>query len=167
MIIWFTGQPKSGKTTLARLLSTELKCPWIDGDVVRKLVGNNDYSYLGRVENINLIQEMAVVSHRHNKYCVVSAVAPFRDQRDRFKTEHDVLEIYLKGTQVSDHHVSYYQPPLACFELDTHLFTPDVCLLSIMKKIAHENYPSNPDVGAHPSSPSQGLQVLRAGTQQS
>ena len=77
------------------MLSTELKCPWIDGDEVRRIVGNHDYSELGRRENIELIQDMAVVSNRHNKYCVVSAVAPFRDQRDRFKSEHSVLEVYL------------------------------------------------------------------------
>jgi adenylylsulfate kinase-like enzyme len=138
MIIWFTGQPKSGKTTLARLLSNELKCPWIDGDVVRKLVGNNDYSELGRRENIDLIQEMAVVSHRHNKYCVVSAVAPFRDQRDRFKTEHDVLEVYLPTppNHKTARHVTYYEPPVQYFlEVNTFLFTPDVCLAKIMDSL--------------------------------
>lgn len=137
MIIWFTGQPKSGKTTLARLLSTELKCPWIDGDEVRRIVGNYDYSELGRRENIELIQDMAVVSHRHSKYCVVSAVAPFRDQRDRFKSEHAVLEVYLKSMAVvTPHHVPYYEPPLVYFlELDTYLFTPEACLDKIMETL--------------------------------
>jgi adenylylsulfate kinase-like enzyme len=137
MIIWFTGQPKSGKTTLAKLLSTELKCPWIDGDEVRRIIGNHDYSELGRRENIELIQRMAVVSNRHNKYCVVSAVAPFRDQRDKFKSEHNVLEVYLKSMIVRiGHHVPYYEPPLLYFlELDTYLFTPEYCLGRIMETL--------------------------------
>jgi len=118
------------------MLSTELKCPWIDGDEVRRIVGNHDYSVPGRRENIELIQNMAVVSHRHNKYCVVSAVAPFRDQRDRFKSEHNVLEVYLKSVTITHHHVPYYELPTVYFlELDTSMFTIKACLDKIMETI--------------------------------
>jgi len=138
MIIWFTGQPKSGKTTLARSLSKELGCPWIDGDRVREMVGNHDYSIEGRRENISLIQQIALVSDRHNKYCVVSAVAPFRDQRDAFKQRHNVLEVYLPTppNHKTAHHVPYYEPPVQYFlEVNTFLFTPDVCLAKIMDSL--------------------------------
>ena len=62
MIYWFTGQPSSGKTTLGsklhKFLETE-KRNWrksvfhIDGDDLRKLTVNKDYSDKGR-ENICL-----------------------------------------------------------------------------------------------------------------
>jgi hypothetical protein len=95
------------------MLSTELKCPWIDGDVVRKLVGNNDYSELGRRENIDLIQEMAVVSHRHNKW-----------------------DLPTPPNHKTAHHVTYYEPPVQYFlEVNTFLFTPDVCLAKIMDSL--------------------------------
>jgi adenylylsulfate kinase-like enzyme len=139
MIIWLTGQPLSGKTTIASLLSESLKCPWIDGDAVRKLVGNRDYSPDGRKANIELIQSMAVTAYKFNKYCVVSAVAPFRSQRDVFKQKHSVIEVYLTSDRKSEAEVPYYEPPLTYFlHLDTSLFTPQSCLDKILDTLTPE-----------------------------
>ena len=53
--IWLTGQPASGKTTLAKLLLNKLKNQYgeniflnIDGDDLRDLFQNKDYSRKGR-----------------------------------------------------------------------------------------------------------------------
>lgn len=53
MIYWFTGQPGHGKTTLALALVKQLKrqgyAPFhIDGDDLRELTTNQDYSRQGR-----------------------------------------------------------------------------------------------------------------------
>ena len=60
MIIWFTGQPGSGKTTLANELilnlkrnSPEKKVINIDGDDLRSISKNKDYSKEGRIKNIS------------------------------------------------------------------------------------------------------------------
>ena len=58
MIIWLTGQPGSGKTTLANLLiksfnSDNLKVINIDGDDLRSISKNIDYSKEGRIKNIS------------------------------------------------------------------------------------------------------------------
>ena len=60
--IWLTGQPGSGKTTLANLLFYHLKenSPNksffnIDGDDLRDLFQNKDYSREGREKNIRVI----------------------------------------------------------------------------------------------------------------
>ena len=68
MIYWFTGQPGSGKTIqatkLKELLQTE-KRNWrkdvfhIDGDDLRELTLNKDYSEAGRVQNIKNAQLLA------------------------------------------------------------------------------------------------------------
>ena len=57
--IWLTGQPASGKTTLANLLMKELSNSNgeksyfnIDGDDLRNLFQNKDYSREGRERNI-------------------------------------------------------------------------------------------------------------------
>ena len=58
MIIWFTGQPGSGKTTLANELILNLKRDFpdkklinIDGDDLRSISKNKDYSKEGRIKN--------------------------------------------------------------------------------------------------------------------
>ena len=64
MIYWFTGQPGAGKTTLANMLKEELekirnsvyKVYRIDGDDMRELFSNKDYSIKGRVDNVSTAQ---------------------------------------------------------------------------------------------------------------
>ena len=67
MIYWFTGQPGSGKTVLADLLK-EKALPHafrIDGDQMRELFANKDYSIKGRVTNVDAAQK---ISHYSTGY---------------------------------------------------------------------------------------------------
>ena len=53
MIYWFTGQPGAGKTTLALELIKHLSNPiHIDGDNLRDILKNYDYTDSGRKNNI-------------------------------------------------------------------------------------------------------------------
>ena len=53
MIYWFTGQPCAGKTVLANMLNREKPRAFrIDGDDMRELFSNKDYSINGRVINV-------------------------------------------------------------------------------------------------------------------
>jgi len=56
MIYWFTGQPGAGKTTLAVALQKELKkrghpAVHLDGDILRAVTDNHDFSTAGRMKN--------------------------------------------------------------------------------------------------------------------
>ena len=60
MICWLTGQPGSGKTTLANSLIEHLKKENpdisiinLDGDDLRNINKNKDYSKEGRIKNIS------------------------------------------------------------------------------------------------------------------
>ena len=98
MIYWFTGQPGHSKTVLASALKQELNNTFhIDGDDLRAIFNNKDYSEAGRRKNIELAQHLA--HFLHNKVCnvVVSLVSPYIDQREEFKTKlgDSIKEFYV------------------------------------------------------------------------
>lgn len=128
MIIWFTGQPASGKTTLSLLLLNHLEsqnftCSWIDGDNLRQMANNFDYSEKGRRRNIETAQSIAKVSDKINNYVVVSLVSPFKDLRENLKSDPSIIikEIYLHSSRLREGKmVDYYEPPTEnCLTIDT------------------------------------------------
>ena len=60
MIYWFTGQPGAGKTTLAKAMIKECNdnCIHIDGDSLRNLFQNFDYTPKGRIKNIQSVLDL-------------------------------------------------------------------------------------------------------------
>jgi len=90
MITIFFGQPNSGKTTLANkyALEIELKNPYIslekiDGDGIRELFQNKDFSREGRIKNINRISDIAhYLQNTIMDDVVISAVYPYKECRD-------------------------------------------------------------------------------------
>ena len=100
MIIWLTGQPGSGKTTLANKLVFEFQNENsnvinIDGDDLRFINKNQDYSKEGRIKNISTA--ISIVRFLANKkfICIISIVAPYRFLRDELKEDFPLLEVYL------------------------------------------------------------------------
>ena len=127
MIYWFTGQPGAGKTVLANKLSYfmvgythQLAFP-IDGDQMRDLFVNKDYSIKGRVANIDAAQKISHYLHNENKLVIVSLVSPYLDQREEFKQ--------LIGTDIME-------PPVNNFiDVDTTIDTPKESLQKIITQI--------------------------------
>ena len=121
MIIWFTGQPGSGKTTLAKEIISKFnhdKVIHIDGDDLRKVLDNKDYSEKGRRKNVQFAIDMAKVMESKNYSVVVSMVSPYRDMREKLKSETNVVEFFchtgkLRGKE--EYFVRDYQPPLEDF----------------------------------------------------
>jgi adenylylsulfate kinase len=80
MIIWFYGQPGSGKTTLAKELLNHIDAIHIDGDEIREVFQNKDYSKEGRMKNLTLINNIVRFLDYKNNNVIVSVVSPV-DQR--------------------------------------------------------------------------------------
>lgn len=142
MIYWFTGQPCAGKTTLAKKLHTlKPHAFMIDGDDLRELTTNKDYSINGRVNNINTAQKLAHYLHNQGKDVIVAVVAPYVDQREDFKKllGGNIKEIYVHTTDVRerDHFKSIaYTPPLNNYvDIDTTDDTPDESFKKIVDRI--------------------------------
>lgn len=127
MIYWLTGQPGAGKTTLASWFQAHFreKGVIIDGDDIRAIFDNKDYSEAGRRKNIELAQRMAKFFHHKGSVAIVSLVSPYRDQREAFKTEmgENIKELYIHTTNIrgrESFHVPNYEPPLENFiDVDT------------------------------------------------
>jgi adenylylsulfate kinase len=146
MIFLFTGQPHAGKTTLANHLKTALnlrnptKLVYIvDGDDLRRIVNNKDYSEQGR--RINIGQAIAIAKYLDDKNydVIVSLVSPYKDLREELKASNEVIEIYVHTTDTRGReafHVSDYEPPTENFiNIDTTDVDVLISLNDLLKKI--------------------------------
>ena len=121
MIIWLTGQPGSGKTTLANAFmervkqdNPDIKIINIDGDDLRGINKNKDYSKKGRIKNISTAISIMRFLANKNYICVISIVAPYKFLRDELKNEFPFLEVYLHTKEIrgrEDFFAKDYEPP--------------------------------------------------------
>ena len=137
MIYWMTGQPGHGKTVLSNLFKDTL---WlknnkptvqVDGDDLRELTVNKDYSEQGRINNIRNAQMIAEFCHNKDMNVIVSLVSPYRWLREEFKErmKQHIVEFYIVADEPRerDHfHVENYEPPEKNFYLiDTTIKSPE------------------------------------------
>ena len=155
MVYWFTGQQSAGKTVLGKKLHNFLKTEkrnWrrdvfhLDGDDLRELTINKDYSEQGRINNIRNAQ--MIVEYLHNNRCdvVVSLVAPYRWLREEFKEKigfENFQEIYVHCSEVRERnhfHVKDYESPEVEFiDIDTTKDSPDISFSKIINHLTKLN----------------------------
>ena len=100
-IIWMTGLPCSGKTTISRKLS---KCIFnlavLDGDEMREwLSPNEDFSRRGINEHNKKVVNLAKLLLDHNVPVCVAKINPFVENRENARTilkNHNFIEVYVK-----------------------------------------------------------------------
>jgi adenylylsulfate kinase len=132
MIIILTGQPHSGKTTISNHLKNILsyvnpnrKVYQVDGDDLRAITSNQDYSEQGRRKNIETAHAIAKYLQKQSELndIIISLVSPFRDLREELKSEYNCYEFFINTTQQrgrESFHVANYEPPLENFiDIDT------------------------------------------------
>jgi len=144
MIYWLTGQPGAGKTTIAKELcrvgGMVTPSPWfnVDGDDIRNIFDNKDYSEQGRRKNIELAQQLSQYLHSKGKNVVVSLVSPYKDQRDTFKKKmgNDLVEVYVHTSETrgrENFFVENYEPPTEDFiDICTDNVKVEICVDTIM-----------------------------------
>jgi adenylylsulfate kinase len=143
MIYWLTGQPGAGKTTLAQwiMASFPTKSVVVDGDDIREIFVNTDYSESGRRKNIEKAQILAKFLHHKGQTVVVSLVSPYRDQRESFKSEmgENIVEIFVHTEEDrgrNHFHVQNYEPPIENFiDCDTTNSSEYNTFLNLRKKL--------------------------------
>ena len=144
MIYWLTGQPGAGKTTIAKELcklgGMVTPSPWfnVDGDDIRNIFDNKDYSEQGRRKNIELAQQLSQYLHSKGKNVVVSLVSPYKDQREIFKQKmgDDLVEVYVHTSETrgrENFFVENYEPPTENFlDICTDNVKVEICVDTIM-----------------------------------
>ena len=102
-VMWFTGLPCSGKSTLAKLISRKLellkvKVQVLDGDVIRaKLTSDLGYSEFDRNENIRRIGYVAELLSANGINTIVATISPYSDARANLRKEiPNFIETYLE-----------------------------------------------------------------------
>ncbi len=119
MIINLTGQAGSGKTTIAKEITNILsKSINIDGDELREIFVNKDYSEAGRRKNIQNAYNIALFLEAKGFTPIISLISPYKDLRDELKSRGNVLEVYITTTEIRGREKFFaegYQPPTEKF----------------------------------------------------
>ena len=139
MIYWLTGQPGSGKTVIGRKMKEYFDDSFhIDGDDLRELFSNKDYSIKGRVENVGTAQRIAHYLHNQGKTVIVSLVSPYIDQREEFKAlmGENLVEIYVhtedKRGRENYFAKAYIAPKKNFIDIDTTKDNPHASFAKIL-----------------------------------
>ena len=139
MIIVLFGQPHSGKTTLATELSYHMFSKVIDGDLLRNMFSNKDYSKEGRLRNLNKASDIAHYVNSKEKEAILSLVYPYKEARDYLNSlNDDVKWIYLSYTKPrgreANHVVDFEEPNLENFlQINTDNLTIEESLKKILE----------------------------------
>ena len=122
MIYVLYGQPGSGKTTLSKLLAEHLNevTHIVDGDQLRRLTGNYDFSRAGREKHIE--KTNTLITRMHSDCNVIMAlVNPYKHLREQLRALNpsQVTEVLLtsKRSIRKEYHVE-----------DFEVGRPDICL---------------------------------------
>lgn len=102
-VVWLTGLPGSGKSTIGKRLADELRAlgrrvEYLDGDLVRPWLSPE--AGFTREDRVRHLTRVAFVSHllARNGVAVVAAfVSPYRDVREKARgIIGDFIEVYVK-----------------------------------------------------------------------
>lgn len=161
-ILWITGIPASGKTTLARRIvrhfrSQNQEAEVLDGDDIRKVISADlGFSKEDRLENSRRISWIARLIARNGVIAVVATVSPYLAGRKEARADATsdgiaFVEIYTRCSQsvaqsrdtrgiyelknVTGLGAPYEAPTTAEIVVDTEILGPDEAFAEVLKRL--------------------------------
>jgi adenylylsulfate kinase-like enzyme len=142
MIVVLFGQPCSGKSTIAKQLATHN----IDGDKLRELFANKDYSREGRIKNLNRASDIAHYLNNsiENIKLTLSLVYPYKEARDYLNSlTENVKWVYLtyEGERGRENfHAKDFEEPNEenILHLDTSKLSLEDCIIKIEEYVGEK-----------------------------
>lgn len=100
-VLWMTGLPCSGKTTIVKDLQKSIpNLAMLDGDELREWFSPKDFSKEGRDEHNRKVAHLAKLLLKHGVPSAVSLVSPYAENRENARTIIDsgeqFAECYIK-----------------------------------------------------------------------
>jgi len=165
-VLWMTGLPSSGKTTIIRKLAENIKnLAILDGDELREWLSPKNFSRKGRDEHNKRVAHIAKILLEHNVPVGVSLISPYLENRETAKKiisnnkkffevyvkcslekceERDVKGLYKKArnneienfTGVND---PYEEPPNPDILIDTEKYTTKECVRKVLDFLKSKN----------------------------
>lgn len=139
MIVVLFGQPNSGKTTLANKLLKNTNHANIDGDLLRILFNNKDFSREGRMSNLKRASDTAVIMEAMGISVILSLVYPYKEARDYLDSlTKDVVWVYLTYSETrgrEEYHVKDFDIPQNVLTLNTSELSIEECIKLIENEI--------------------------------
>jgi adenylylsulfate kinase len=169
-VLWFTGLPSSGKTTLARIMADKLremgvKAELLDGDEVRKSLSPDlGFSKKDREIHAQRVAYLCKLLSRNGIASIVSLISPYRSSRQQAREhvgdgfievwakcsleacmERDVKGLYRKAmegkiTDMTGVQDPYEDPVGNEITVDTEHNAVDKCAAKILQYLAERNY---------------------------
>ena len=141
MIYVLYGQPGAGKTTLSKLLAEHLDTPHIiDGDELRELFVNNDFSREGRERNITRAHTIATfLSKTRDRPVILALVNPYEWLREDLRLHNKYVTTILLQTNRDirkEYHVQDFEvgKPDIALNTDRNIHATYISLLSMIDK---------------------------------
>ena len=103
MVYWITGRSSSGKTVYAKRLKREFESLssqvlFLDGDEVRDLTTDDDYTDEARERHIMTISKFAAIAERQGFIVIIALISPKKEWRMKArKLFNKSMLIYMPG----------------------------------------------------------------------
>lgn len=104
------GLPNSGKTWLAKEMTSLLKCAWFNADYVREMANDWDFTVEGRMRQSGRMKNLADFERIHGRTVICDFVCPTEETRLLFDPDITIWMDTIKNSVFEDTNKIFEKP---------------------------------------------------------